>query len=383
MLSGCTGLNYIKVESGNSVYDSRENCNALIETKNNSLIYGCKNTIIPNGVATIENTAFQGCTGLTSITIPNSVTSINRWAFNGCTNLNYIKVESGNSVYDSRDNCNAIIETKSNTLMLGCKNSIIPNSVTSIGRYAFRECTGLTSITIPNSITVIEDEAFYDCKLENIFTKNSKTAFKESPFSDRTYQHAMLYIPEGTWSDAVYEGDWYRFNNIRETAVEAGKLSASRAYMLMDTNTFGYAVYDDASNEVKMAKAFYSIDEQDLNNCWQVKTQGGQKYLYNLGAKEYASVSADGRLTLSAVPSAVRLTETDNGITLGSDASHQWAFVKNGSQPDVTGIEAPAVSYDEEAVSYYSLGGQRLAQPRKGLVIKKTADGKSRKVMVR
>jgi len=181
----------------------------------------------------------------------------------------------------------------------------------------------------------------------------------------------------------VYEGSWYLFNNIRETTAEAGKLSASRAYMLMDTNTFGYAVYDDASNEVKMAKAFYSIDEQDLNNCWQVKTQGGQKYLYNLGAKEYASVSADGRLTLSAVPSAVRLTETDNGITLGSDASHQWAFVKNGSQPDVTGIEAPAVSHDEEAVSYYSLGGQQLAQPRKGLVIKKTADGKSRKVMVR
>ena len=78
-----------------------------------------------------------GCIGLTSVTIPNSVTSIGDDIFAGCDGLTSIKVEDGNPVYDSREDCNAIIETASNTLVFGCMNTIIPNSVTSIGECAF------------------------------------------------------------------------------------------------------------------------------------------------------------------------------------------------------------------------------------------------------
>ncbi|MDO5447879.1 MAG: leucine-rich repeat domain-containing protein, partial [Prevotellaceae bacterium] len=116
---------------------------------------------IPNSVVSIGKGAFSPCHRLTSINIPKSVTSIGEDAFCGCDSLTNITVETGNKVYDSRDNCNAIIETANNTLIQGCKNTTIPNTVTSIGASAFRECMTLTSIDIPNSVTSIGDDAFY------------------------------------------------------------------------------------------------------------------------------------------------------------------------------------------------------------------------------
>ena len=128
--SGCSGLTSIKVENGNTKYDSRNNCNAVIETSTNKLVCGCKNTIIPNTVKIIAESAFYYCTGLTSITIPYGVISIGLSAFRNCSGLTSIS---------------------------------IPNSVTSIGGYAFHSCSSLSSITIPNSVLVINDNTFYNC----------------------------------------------------------------------------------------------------------------------------------------------------------------------------------------------------------------------------
>ena len=182
--AGCDGLTSIVVEEGNTKYDSRDNCNALIETATNTLIFGCKSTTIPNSVTSIGDGAFYDCTRLTSIEIPNSVTSIDVGAFRNCSGLTSIVVEEGNTKYDSRDNCNAIIETETNTLIAGFENTIIPNSVTTIGDKAFAQCTSLTSITIPNSVTTIGDMAFYFCTgLTSVTIPNSVTSIGNWAFN--------------------------------------------------------------------------------------------------------------------------------------------------------------------------------------------------------
>ena len=179
---GCTGLSSIKVANDNPYYDSRNNCNAIIETASNKLIAGCKNTVIPNTVTAIGSYAFSRG-GLTSITIPNSVSSIDNYAFTGCTGLTDIKVVNDNPYYDSRNNCNAIIETASNKLIAGCKNTVIPNTVTSIGNFAFYQCSSLTSIDIPNSVTSIGHSAFNGCSsLTSVTIPNSVTTIGGSAF---------------------------------------------------------------------------------------------------------------------------------------------------------------------------------------------------------
>ena len=190
---GCEVLDKIKVADDNSNYDSRENCNAIIEKSTNKLILGCKNTIIPRSVTSIESYAFYACKSLSLITIPKSVTKIGNYAFSVCPALEQIKVADGNPNYDSRENCNAIIEKSTNKLVLGCKNTIISNSVKTIGRAAFYGCSSLHSLTIPNSVKIIEDFAFSEClSLSSIIIPSSVKSIKFEAFSKCTSLNSII-----------------------------------------------------------------------------------------------------------------------------------------------------------------------------------------------
>ena len=124
-------------------------------------------TVTYNGVTysvtSLGDDCFAGCSSLTAITIPNSVTSLGTGCFADCSSLERMVVDAANPVYDSREDCNAIIHTSTNELIAGCKNSQIPNSVTSLGYYCFYACSSLTSITIPNSVTRLGENCFYNC----------------------------------------------------------------------------------------------------------------------------------------------------------------------------------------------------------------------------
>ena len=315
----CRALTSITVEADNPKYDSRNNCNAIIETKSNTLILGCKNTTIPNDITTIGYGAFFGCkdlvsidipnsvseisyeafsscTGLTSIVIPNSVEIIDGRAFdgcisltsiiipksvtrvgsespfNGCSNLNSIVVEADNNIYDSRDNCNAVIETSTNKLIAGCKNTIIPNSVTSIGYNSMCSFRDLTSIKIPNSVTSIEFGAFQNCGFTSITIPSSVTSIGEcafgycnnlreiiseikSPFEIRdrvfsVYSTATLIVPKGTKSAYQSTAGWNNFVNIKEAEADNSGKAAEPVDLGLSVKWASYNVGAEAPEEM-------------------------------------------------------------------------------------------------------------------------------------
>ena len=249
------------------------------------MIVGCKNTIIPETVTSIGNAAFQGCNSMTSIIIPGSVTSIGNQAFHGCSNLTSltipssvtsignhvfsrcsnltsINVEPENNIYDSRDDCNAIIETATNTLISGCVNTIIPdaitsiangaflgrvglsfiiipNNVTSIGVQAFADCCDLASITIPYSVTSIGRKAFDGCSnLISVTVENgTPVEIEENTFSNRS--NATLYVPVG--SKAAYKAAnyWKEFKRIVEIPYHDSNLNP----YLVTVGSTGFATF--------------------------------------------------------------------------------------------------------------------------------------------
>ena len=252
----CPSLTSVSVAPNNRQYDSRQDCNAIIETSENRLIVGCRNTIIPSTVTAIEDYAFSGCSTLAGIEIPASVTSVGNFAFRQCSSLRSvgipegvvdigasaffdcamlnrvdipasvmaigdyafekcpaiysINVASDNPIYDSRDSCNAIIETATGTLMAGCMNTVIPETVSAIGNNAFSGSFMLTKLTIPKSVTTIGDYAFARCtSLSCINIPNSVTSIGDLAFANCSaltaldIPNSVRHIGKGTFGGCI------------------------------------------------------------------------------------------------------------------------------------------------------------------------------------
>ena len=236
----CQNLASISVEAGNEYFDSREDCNAIIETATNVLRIGCRSTIVPNSVVAIGPSAFSGVPGLTSVDLPDGVKSIGNgafWAdlgltsvtlsksitelgegpFVGCSNVKTFVIDPENPVYDSRNNCNAIIETATNTLIQGFETTKIPEDVVKIAPSAF-QYMNMTSIEIPASVKEIGGSAFLYCNDLTTVISHIKKPYpvNASVFSGDNMSTATLYVPFGTKNAYAATSGWGAFPKIIE-----------------------------------------------------------------------------------------------------------------------------------------------------------------------
>jgi len=309
--SGCRGLTSITVAQGNSVFHSVGNC--LIETRSKMLVVGCQNSVIPtdgsvtsiddgafsgctglssinipDSVTKIDINAFSGCTGLSSVTIPNSVTKIGSGAFSGCTGLSNITipgsvvqidegafshctglvsitVDESNRFYHSANHC--LIETRSASLIVGCQNSDIPTdgSVIRIDDYAFSGCTGLSSINIPDSVTKICNNAFSGCTgLVDITIPNSVTDIFTGAFSGCTGL-VSINIPDGVTS--IGARAFYHCPGLTSITVDEGNsVYHSAQNCLIETNN-KMLVAGCQNSEIPTDGSVISIDNYVFYGC--------------------------------------------------------------------------------------------------------------------
>ena len=204
---GCSTLSSISVNRKNKKYDSRKRCNAIIESSNNILIGGCRTTVIPNSIRTIRRDAFRNLLSLQTISIPKKITQIEGNPFMGCKSLVSINVANGNTTYDSRDGCNAIIDSKKGKLIAGCTLTHIPHDIETIGdfafygtynasvleipvniqhigRYAFANLSSLKTLYLPTNMKTVEDHAFAGCsQLEYVDMPRSILSVSSTAFN--------------------------------------------------------------------------------------------------------------------------------------------------------------------------------------------------------
>lgn len=225
--SSCESLISIVVEDGNIVYDSRNNCNAIIEKNSNTLIQGCSTTIIPESVTSIGFGAFKGCSNLTAITIPEALTSIGNNAFEDCSSLSAIIIPEG-------------VTLIATNIFNGCSSLTaitIPKSVRSIGGKAFCVCSSLAAITIPESVTSIREMAFFGCSSLTAITSRTATPPTIGSYTFSEVDKSIpVYVPAGSVEAYKAAEGWSEFTNIQPLSNEYALTVSSAGYATLYLN---------------------------------------------------------------------------------------------------------------------------------------------------
>ena len=326
IFSGCTGLTSIVVEEGNSKYDSRENCNAIIETASDKLLFGCQNTVIPNSVTSIESSAFNGCSGLASIIIPNGVTDIGENAFAGCSGLTYVTIGSGVTSIGKNafNDCGSLtkVEINNNSIVskrykyenmisikdifgIQVKEYVLGEEVTSIGDGAFCYCTNLISVHMSDNVTSIGIQAFFYCyELTSIHMSDNLTIIGELAFYN-CYHLSSITIPAGVTS--LDQSQFGGCGGFRKVEIYSNAIVSKEYHSGFSMSSFfGYQV-----EEYVLGEEVTSIGQYAFSGCGQLSSINIPSHVTNIG--EGAFFSCTG-LTSITIPGTV--------TSIGENAFH-------------------------------------------------------------
>ena len=246
-------------------------------------------------VTTIGYIAFRGCNKLPSIVFPDNLTEIGQSSFESCYNLNNVRigakvsdikiipfrycynltslvVDENNPYFDSREDCNAIIQTENNKLIVGCSVSTIPDDVTTIGIYAF-EGSNLRNIYIPGSVTSIEERAFNDC-----VDLSSVTVCWETPVSimrntfSKRYNGSLrptLYVPIGSKSAYETAAYWQDFKIEEMSATSDENVIAEKDW----SSPYWFGDYEDNGATYVMTSEGVAINNPQVQeDLWRPQT---------------------------------------------------------------------------------------------------------------
>ncbi|MCD8235811.1 MAG: leucine-rich repeat domain-containing protein [Prevotellaceae bacterium] len=201
----------MKVDKKNGIYDSREDCNAVVETSRARIVAGCGSTKIVKGVHEIGEFAFYN-TSLSHIFIPSTVFRIGEDAFSYCKFCTSISVSRDNSVYHSDDGCNAIIERVTGRLVQGCAGTVISDAVKELGSHSFAGVTVPSTFVIPEEVMKIDRYAFSDCTSLKCVVFSGFSARVEWNAFSRCTQLGYVFLPDnigqidkGAFRDCPYE----------------------------------------------------------------------------------------------------------------------------------------------------------------------------------
>ena len=352
------GNSYINID-GNSYYTSNDKLG-------NYAFYDCRvltNLTIPSSVTSIGESAFEYCRGLTSLTIPSSVTSIGESAFRYCRGLTSLTIPSsvtsiGESAFEYCSSLTSLTIPSSVTLIWhyafrGCSgltSLTIPSSVTLIGGSVFSGCRGLTSLTIPSSVTSIGNNAFHGCSgLTSLTIPSSVTSIGSDAFSGCSSLTNLYYIIDDEFETYLSKGHPY-----------------------IDVNCgIEYYLNDKKITSVVIPSTITALGEYAFQKCRDL-TSVYVSWPTPISAGSAFSGVGISKCTLY-VPQG---TEQDYFLADG------WGDFGNIVEYDPTGIDMVTTSTDTKELSRYSVNGQRLSAPTKGLNIVKYSDGSVKKVAV-